>query len=283
MQVSLKTYTQDRVRRYRERLSRPFRIARGFKEFSARRSLAAEISDSDCYDVATLTDQGYLQITPPRDLVAELLSGGRQKLESTQSLPQYRSKAFFSQLLSREDLDLSSVFVRFALHERMLRTTARYFNVAPFLESVDLLYSKPLGGSPTASQQWHRDRTDRRIIKVFVYITDVTPRHGPLSLLPRAESARVPEYHYHYLSDKTMAKHVPLEKTVALTGQAGTTIMIDSETCYHLGSRCEEPRLAYIAYYTSGFGYRHRETKWSVTPDQASRLSPLQRYALGAR
>jgi hypothetical protein len=282
LQVSIRTYAQDRIRRYRERISKPLRIARAYKEYATRRSLAADIDPLDCHDVKTLTEQGYLRITPPRDLLAELLPAARQKLEAAQSLPQYRSKAFFSQLLSSTDLDLSGVFLRFALDERILRTTARYFGVAPFLESVDLLYSKPVGGSPSASQQWHRDRTDRRIIKVFVYITDVTPRHGPLSLLPRAESSRVPEYHYHYLSDETMAKYVPLAKTVALTGEAGTTIMIDSETCYHLGSRCEEPRLAYVAYYTSGFGYRHRETNWRITPTQAGLLSPLQRYALGA-
>jgi hypothetical protein len=163
----------------------------------------------------------------------------------------------------------------------MLKTVARYFGVAPFLESVDLLYSKPVAGPPAASQQWHKDRTVRRIIKVFVYINDVTPRNGPLSLLPRQQSSKVPEYLYHYVSDETMARHAPLSKTVALTGAAGTTIMIDSETCYHLGSRCEEPRLAYIAYYTSGFGYRHRETNWQLPSTAASTLSPLQRFALG--
>lgn len=283
MQVSLKSYAKDRVQRYRERLSRPLRIARAYKEYTTRRSLAADLGAADSYDVAGLTERGYLPISPPQDLLSQLVSEGQRTLAATQSLPQYRNKPFFSQLLSGKDQDLSSVFLRFALDEKILRTTARYFGVAPFLESVDLLYSKPAGGPPAASQQWHKDRTDRRIIKVFVYITDVSPRNGPLSLLPRAESSRVPEYLYHYVSDATMAKHVPLERMVALTGPAGTTIMIDSEACYHLGSRCEEPRLAYIAYYTSGFGYRHRETNWNVTPEHASRLSPLQLYALGAR
>jgi hypothetical protein len=282
LQVSLKTYARDRVQRYRERLSRPIRIARAYKEYTTRRTLAADVSPSDCYDVAALTNQGYLSVVPPAPVLSELVSEGQRKLADTQTLPQYRNKAFFSQLLSGKELDLSSVFLRFALEETMLKTVARYFGVAPFLESVDLLYSKPLGGPPAASQQWHRDRTDRRIIKVFVYINDVTPRNGPLSLLPRQESSRVPEFLYHYVSDQTMAKYVPLSKTVAFTGKAGTTIMIDSETCYHLGSRCEEPRLAYIAYYTSGFGYRHRETDWSISSDQSRHLSRLQRYALGA-
>jgi phytanoyl-CoA dioxygenase PhyH len=281
LQVSLKTYARDRMQRYRERLSRPIRIARAYKEYTTRRGLAAGVNLSDCYDVSALTEQGYLPVVPPSPVLTELVSEGQRKLADTQTLPQYRNKPFFSQLLSGKELDLSSVFLRFALEEKMLKTVARYFGVAPFLESVDLLYSKPLAGPPAASQQWHKDRTDRRIIKVFVYINDVTPRNGPLSLLPRQQSSKVPEYLYHYVSDETMARHVPLSKTVALTGTAGTTIMVDSETCYHLGSRCEEPRLAYISYYTSGFGYRHRETNWQLPSTAVSTLSPLQRFALG--
>jgi hypothetical protein len=58
--------------------------------------------------------------------------------------------------------------------------------------------------------------------------------------------------------------------------------MTDTQACYHLGSRCKEPRLAYVAYYSSGFGYRPREKSWKVSQDELSGLSPLQRLALGS-
>jgi hypothetical protein len=281
--VSLKTYVRDQVRRNTERLSRPIRIARGYKEYAARRALAEAVPPAECWDVPALAREGYLIVPGTVDLVPELMRASREKLAGADSLPQSRNKAFFSQLLDAGDRGLDTIFTRFALSDKVLKTTARYLGVAPFLESVELLYSKPIQGPPAQSQQWHKDRTDRRILKVFVYINEVTSRNGPLSLLPRAESARVPEFLFHYLSDEEMAKHADLSRMVALTGVAGTTILIDSQTSYHLGSRCQEPRLAYVAYFSSGFGYRVRETRWTVDSAHSSRLSPLQRYALGAQ
>jgi hypothetical protein len=280
--VSLKSYVRDQVRRNAERFSRPLRIARGYGEYQERRRVTDAVSPSACYDVSTLQAEGHLRIEPPSALVTELVAASRQKLAEVGSLPQSRNKAFFSQLLGTSDLGLDGPFMRFALDERLLGTTARYLGVAPFLESVELLHSKPIEGQPAQSQQWHRDRTDRRIIKVFVYAVDVTPRQGPLSLLSRADSARVPELLFHYVPDKLMARYVEPGRTIALTGPAGTTIMTDTQACYHLGSRCQEPRLAYIAYYSSGFGYRPREASWQVPQSVRPSLSPLQRLALGS-
>lgn len=280
--VSLKSYVRDQVRRNAERFSRPIRIARGYGEYQQRRQAAGAVSPSDCYDVDTLQAQGYLRIQPPQTLVSGLVEASNRKLADARSLPQSRNKAFFSQLLGAPDLALGGVFMRFALDQRLLATTARYLGVAPFLESVELLYSRPLEGRPAQSQQWHRDRTDLRIIKVFVYAVDVTPRQGPLSLLSRSDSARVPELLFHYVPDEQMSRYVDPARTVALTGPAGTTIMTDTQACYHLGSRCQEPRLAYVAYYSSGFGYRPRERSWAFSSSDRAGLAPLQRLALGS-
>ena len=282
MDVSLKSYVRDQVRRNAERLSRPLRIARGYGEYQERGRLAERVPPSACYDVDTLQTQGYLGIEPAAALVSEVVQASRKKLAEVGSLPQSRNKAFFSQLLDSSDLALGGPFMRFALDEKLLSTTARYLGVAPFLESVELLYSKPVAGAPAQSQQWHRDRTDRRIIKVFLYAVDVTPRQGPLSLLSRSDSARVPELLFHYVPDQQMARYVEPERAIALTGPAGTTIMTDTQACYHLGSRCQEPRLAYVAYYSSGFGYRPREGSWDMLSAGRATLSPLQRLALGS-
>jgi hypothetical protein len=282
LKVSLKSYVRDQVRRKAERFSRPLRIARKYGEYQLRRRSADGVPLETCYDVSTLSEQGYLRVSPAPPGVNELVDASRRKLADARALPQSRNKAFFSQLLGPADLDPGGVFLRFALNEKLLGTTARYLGVAPFLESVELLYSKPIEGPPAQSQQWHRDRTDRRIMKVFVYAVDVTPRNGPLSLLSRPDSDRVPESLFHYIPDEQMARYVGPERTIALTGGAGSTIMIDTQACYHLGSRCQEPRLAYVAYYSSGFGYRPRESSWTVAPEALARLSPLQRLALGS-
>jgi hypothetical protein len=281
VRVPLKLYMRDQARRNMERLSRPVRIVRGYGEFSRRRALAGVVDKSSCYDVKKMQQDGYLVIRPPAKLVADVVEAARNRLEATQTLTQSRNKAFFSQLLLPEDKSLDGPFMRFALNEKLLQTVAKYLGVAPYLESIELLYSKPVQGPAAQSQQWHKDRTDRRIVKVFVYINDVSDENGPLSLLSRSDSEKVPEFLFHYLTDEEMARYVDVSRTVAFTGQAGTTVMVDSQTCYHLGSRCQKPRLALVVYYSSGFGYRARESKWEAATAAVSPLSPLQRHALG--
>ena len=221
-----------------------------------------------------------MALEPEPELLAELVRASQERLEAATALPQRGNKPFFSQLLQPADYTVGAPFLRFALHEQILNAVGRYLGCVPFLQSVELLYSKPLPNQPSASQLWHRDRRDLAIIKVFVYASDVALPNGPLTMLPKAESRQVPEYLPHYLTDEQLGRYTPLDRAVSLTGPAGTTWMVDSENCYHLGSRCSEPRLAYVAYYDSGFGFRQRERDWQDVAAGAS-LTELQRFALG--
>lgn len=282
---TLKTYVKDQVRRNTGRITRPIRIAKHFNEYNSRRKLAEQFQqNADLpYDLATLKRDGYLLIAPEQGLLSELLPAARKKLADAASLPARGGKKFFSSLLGAEDYSLDTIFMRFALHEPFLKAAAHYLGVAPFLEYAELLYSKPSTGKITASQQWHRDRADVALIKIFVYIDDVGPRNGPFTFIPRTESSQVPDYLTHYLSDEQMQKYVPASSVVEVTGPAGTTFMIDSENCYHQGSRCEEPRLAYVVYYNTGFSYQPRENAWHLPATYHNQLSELQRYALGLK
>jgi hypothetical protein len=278
--MTLAVLTRDLVRRHLDRSSRPLRILRGQGEYRRRRAVARRLKAAGGYDISELCTTGFMPLRPDATLVSELVSGAQAKLAAATALPQRGNKPFFSQLLNARDYAVDAPFLRFALHEPILTAVARYLDCAPFLQSVELLYSKPLPNQPSASQLWHRDRRDLAIIKVFVYASDVALPNGPLTMLPKAESRRVPEYLPHYLSDEKLSHYVPLDRAVSLTGPAGTIWMVDSENCYHLGSRCSEPRLAYVAYYDSGFGFRERERDWTDVVADAP-LSELQRFALG--
>lgn len=279
--TSVKTLARDLVRRHMDRSSRPFRILRDRHEFSARRHAAERLDGVQSPYLAALHETGFVRFDGSQILVRELVDASRRKLAEAEALPQRGNKPFFSQLLATADRMPASVFLRFALDEELLKLVAAYLRCAPFLNSVELLYSKPMGAGPMASQLWHRDRRDLAIIKVFVYATDVEPANGPLTMLPKEESRKVPEYLPHYLGDEQVGRYASLEKAAALTGPAGTTWVVDSENCYHLGSRCERPRLAYVAFFDSGFGYRPRETDWRTLASSAANWTPLQRYALG--
>ena len=79
-----------------------------------------------------------------------------------------------------------------------------------------------------------------------------------------------------------MASYVPLARTVSILGDAGTSFLIDTSRCYHFGSRCRQPRLAFVVYYSTGFGYSGRESCWEPDASALQGLSPLQRAAIGS-
>jgi hypothetical protein len=64
-------------------------------------------------------------------------------------------------------------------------------------------------------------------------------------------------------------------------GPPGTTLLIDSFGCYHKGSNCQEPRLAAIIDFDTGFGYQKRRGAWKFPEEKMNSLSSLQKLALG--
>lgn len=265
------------------RLNRVGRILLGFGEYARRVRLLRELPASLPYPAERFAKEGYCRIQPNRELLAELLKTSQQRLAQAASFESTSGKQFFCDLLKPEDHDLDSVFMRFALDERILATAAGYLGAAPFLESISLLHSKPANPQkPISSQRWHRDNTDKAIVKVFVYINDVSPEEGPLTILPLEESRRVPSYLEHYLSDTQIAQYASSNAIVSLLGSAGATFLVDTNNCFHFGSRCTKVRLAFVAYYTTGFGYFSRVANHQekLKSSHARRLSPLQTKAL---
>lgn len=274
---------RDQVRRNWVRLSRPLRIARNWRDYRARRNTASAVAGYQCFDVRTLKRDGFLRIDPEQSLLSELLPVARRKLEQAESLPQRGAKAFFSSLLSEDDYRRDDIYLRFALDEKFLCTIATYLGIAPRLEYAELIYSKPMPGALNTSQLWHRDRTDKALIKIFTYVNDVGVRNGPFTFVPHMESRRVAEFMPHYISDEQLERYVNRESIREVTGPAGTTFMIDTENCYHQGSRCQEPRLVYLLYYSTNFCYGPPAYDWkSLVESQAGR-SDLQRLALGLK
>jgi hypothetical protein len=165
---------------------------------------------------------------------------------------------------------------RGALDGFILSTVARYLGCATYLEYVDFQHSRPVE-TLTASQLWHLDRMDRRLVNLFVFCRDVAEENGPFSFLDAPDSSAIPDY----LTDERIAAYADLTRTIRILGEAGTAFLIDTSRCYHFGSRCRKPRLAFAVYYSTGFGYQGRESTWHPSTAELEALSPLQRAALG--
>jgi hypothetical protein len=190
-------------------------------------------------------------------------------------------KEFFDEMLGDAQLASQSAFIDVALTEGVLRAVMTSMDMVPHLESIDIIASKPSQGL-SASQLWHYDVNDARILKLFVYLEDCGPSNGPFTFIPADSSQAVASAAGHYITDEHIAGFVPRSRWRAVEGPAGTAFFIDTGRCYHFGSRCTLPRYVFIATYSSGLKFMRRSKIWGdLLGARAGQLSPLQRAVCG--
>jgi len=159
----------------------------------------------------------------------------------------------------RQVLEPESVFTRFALDSRVLRIANAYFGMYTRLRSYNVWHTFPTKMEARESQLWHRDREDRLILKVFVYLSDVDEGAGPFTYArgTHLKQWRSPEPAFHVegndrrTTDAQMAACVPQEKWMKALGPRGTIIFADTHG-YHKGGHAQErDRLMYVCMFTS--------------------------------
>ena len=139
----------------------------------------------------------------------------------------------------------------------------------------------------TASQLWHRDRDDRRLVKGFLYLCDVdsttgpfryakgTHRNGDLTLDAPADM----EGHVPRSTDDQLALVVPDDRVTTFCGPAGTLILADTSGYHCGGLATERSRLLFTFMYTS----RASETReWFDRSGSSEPDDPGERFAVGA-
>jgi len=187
-------------------------------------------------------------------LLAELQAEAEKLIVDAENAPRSKNKNFWSQLIPR-DVEVDNIFARFALQERILKLVGSYFGESPFLQDINLLASFGTNNETWQdSQLWHQDYGDSKVLKLWVYITDVlTPDDGPFTYLPGHASKHVPNPFQKRVSDETMVSLGFDKQAVAVTGPKGSSFLIDTRYCYHQGSRVElgHMRVAYVATYVS--------------------------------
>ena len=105
------------------------------------------------------------------------------------------------------------------------------------------------------SRLWHIDREDRRMLKIIIYLNDVSEEGGPFQYIPKSLTSitsRSLKYDYGYIDDKTMEQVVPQSKWKSCLGAAGTVVIADTASIFHRGKKSlASDRLAIFFDYTS--------------------------------
>ncbi len=184
----------------------------------------------------------------------------REQILATGSKPRIRKPFLINLWDGPAVIDLAHPFIRFSLSDPILRVVNAYLGMFSKFRFWHLEATLPLPPRlrATASQRWHRDPEDRKLVKVFVYLNDVTEAAGPFTYLqyshdggkwralypqspPRGTLAMPPHAEYS----------LPEEDVMSSTGRAGTIIFCDTSGLHRGGLALERPRIMYTSVYTS--------------------------------
>jgi hypothetical protein len=126
------------------------------------------------------------------------------------------------------------------LNPQLLKVIDRYLGLPVGYDGASCILSVA-NGREIGARAWHRDREDRRMLKICVYLNDVDTDGGPLECLsPELNDwlSQSPQYRHKSISDREMqqlASSISTAQKVTCTGPAGTVIFLDTARFFHRG------------------------------------------------
>ena len=267
-------YTANRRTAYRERDAQRLCWAERFAGIDG-----PHIPDEDGY--LTLPAGTFADLTSPAIASANALIDelGHDRLLEHGGKSDFIARGF----LPPSALTLDSPYFRLALDERIIGPVSAYLGVVPVLTDVDVWYSVHQPNVPKRSQLWHMDSDDTTLIKLWVHLSEVDSRSGPLTAFSAFDSvrlARALSYNYsdgYRVSDARVRDVLGPERQLTFEGPAGTLDFIDTCRCFHFGSRVSADgtprRLLMVEYqtpYAFEFANHRKEAKYRAWAPGAS-------------
>jgi ectoine hydroxylase-related dioxygenase (phytanoyl-CoA dioxygenase family) len=149
---------------------------------------------------------------------------------------------------------------RICASRRMLDIANSYVGMLTKLEYVDVWYSVPQdeGARRVASQRWHRDFNDQKLVKAFLYLVDVDEQMGPFEYVPGSTGdgpysdvwAWEP-LGESYPNQREFAERFPEATYETFTGAKGSLIFCDTSGFHRGGLSTTDPRILATVTYSS--------------------------------
>jgi hypothetical protein len=209
-----------------------------------------------------LSEQGHVDVTSivDRSLAEAVAAVGQDKVSRLDELAgkqQLGHKSFWVSLLDEDLVDgafaTDHPFVRYALQPAALRIIGDFMHELPQLSDVLLTLSRPTENQPLSySQLWHLDHDDKRVCKLFIYLTDVRDTaDGPLTFIPAPESKPFRNTLKSHMSDDKVFSRVDRSAVKEMIAPRLSSFIVNTARCLHMGSRIlsDRTRLLYTATY----------------------------------
>lgn len=212
----------------------------------------------------------------------------QQSIATRRLKPTGRGDKYYNiTLVENPRLDLKNPMFRSAIHESVLGIVNSYFGLWTKFRGIRLWASLPVsqGAARHASQNWHRDPEDRKIIKTFIYFNDVDQDTGPFTYIKGSHEGGKWRYLYpqipplgSYAPAGALDDIIPPEDIFEGTGPTGTIIFCDTSGL-HRGGYCKKnTRYMYLGVYASKTSVE--PLGYIPTPADLSTLPQVSRYAL---
>jgi len=210
-----------------------------------------QLGEEGYVDVTSLVDRGLAEA------VAGVADGKVSRLDELKGKQQLGHKSFWVSLLDEDLVDgafaTDHPFVRYALQPGVLRIMGDFMHELPQLSDVLLTLSQPVGNKPLSySQLWHLDHDDKRVCKLFIYLTDVRDtRDGPLTFIPAPSSKAFRNTVKSHMSDDKVFSRVERSAVKEIVAPRLSSFIVNTARCLHMGSRIlsDRTRLLYTATY----------------------------------
>lgn len=208
--------------------------------------------DRDGYvDVSALVDCSLAEA------VASFADGKVNRLNELVGRQKEGHKSFWVSLLD-EDLVNGAFatdhpFVRNALQPAALRIIGDFMHDLPQLSDVVLTLSQPTPNQALSySQLWHLDHDDKRVCKLFIYLTDVRDTaDGPFTFIPAGPSKAFRNTLKSHMSDAQVFAKTGPDAVKEMIAPRLSCFIVNTARCLHMGSRIQSDhsRLLYTATY----------------------------------
>ncbi|MBW4602981.1 MAG: hypothetical protein KME29_26330 [Calothrix sp. FI2-JRJ7] len=172
------------------------------------------------------------------------------------------------------------------LEERLLNIIENYIGL-PVLYHGAHFRREVANGKLIGVRQWHTDVEDHRMVRIIVYLNNVTLNGGPFEYISKSLTSSLRKtlrYTSGFVSDEVMKTFVPTSDWKSCPGRSGTVIFSDTRNVFH---RAKPPVQA--DRFSITFSYTSRRpiaifNKVILTRDEfleiSSRLSIRQRQCI---
>jgi hypothetical protein len=147
--------------------------------------------------------------------------------------PVMRRLAASTDLLADELLKSFPELYLLGLHPSIVDLAEHYFGLPVAYHGVALRQSLP-NGNQVGPRLWHMDSEDFHVLRVVIYLCDVTPGGGPFEYVPRNRGLSYRAFSgIGGITDERMRSVVPEPQWKRCFGPMGTVILADSATIFH--------------------------------------------------